>query len=271
MNTSKSNTATQYNEAEIRAAINAGDLFYVYQPTISLFCGRVCGAEALLRWDRNGETIYPDEFIPMAEKSSLASDITNAMLPVLIRDMQVMEIEAPGLVTSFNACANDCIDGKMTATIVQAVSDGLIMPGSIRIEVTETSLAENIDKLRDQFQILLDAGVKLAMDDLGKGYSSLDLLSKLPFTCLKIDKDIVSNIHRSEKSRHIIQAICDLSKKIGVTLIAEGVENRKIYMELERMDCHQAQGYWIGQPMTFNQYMNFVRLHHLWRIRKAAA
>lgn len=263
--------ANQYSETEIRAAMLAGDLFYVYQPTVSLSCGKVCGAEALIRWNRNGETVYPDTFIPVAEKSSLASDIAHFMFPALVRDMEAMEAVAPGLVTSFNACARDCLDGRMASAIVQALSDGRIMPGSIRIEVTETSLAENIGKLGDQLQILLDAGVKVAMDDMGKGYSSLDLLSKLPFTCLKIDRDMVSNIHRSEKARFIVEAICEMSKKIGVTLIAEGVENHKIYTELERMGCQQAQGFWIGQPMPFEQYMNFVQNHRLQRFSKAAA
>lgn len=271
MQPTKNSEAFPFSEAEIRSAMESGDLFYEYQPTVSLSCGKVCGAEALMRWDRNGETIYPDHFIPLAEQSCLAADITNAMIPLLIRDMKEIERAAPALVTAFNACAQDCIDGEMANILVQAIADGKIRPGSIRIEVTETSLAKNIDKLRDQFQILLDAGVKLAMDDLGKGYSSLDLLSKLPFTCLKIDKGIVSAMDVSSKAHHIIESISDLSAKIGVTLIAEGVESRKTYMALDRMGCHQAQGYWIGKPMPLDEYLEFVRYHHLWGIEKVAA
>lgn len=251
--------------------MESGDLFYEYQPTVALSCGKVCGAEALMRWDRNGETIYPDHFIPLAEQTSLAADITNAMIPALIRDMQIIERDSPGLVTAFNACAQECIDGEMTNVLVQAIADGKIRPGSLRVEVTETHLAENIGRLHDQFQILIDAGVKLAMDDLGKGYSSLDLLSKLPFTCLKIDKGIVSAMGMSSKAHHIIESICDLSAKIGVTLIAEGVESRKTYMDLDRMGCHQAQGYWIGKPMSLEEYLDFVRNHRLWGIEKVAA
>lgn len=271
MQPTKNSEGFPFCEAEIRGAMESGDLFYEYQPTVSVSCGQVCGAEALMRWDRQGETIYPDHFIPLAEQSRLAVDIANAMIPVLIRDMQKIEKVAPDLVTAFNACAMDCIDGEMTNTLIQAIADGKIKPGSLRIEITETHLAENIGKLQDQFQILLDAGVRLAMDDLGKGYSSLDLLSKLPFTCLKIDKGIVSAMGMSDKARHIIESICDLSAKIGVTLIAEGVESRKTYMELDRMGCHQAQGYWIGKPMSLDEYLKFVRFHRLWGIERAAA
>lgn len=263
--------AFPFREAEIRSAMESGDLFYVYQPTVSLVTGKVCGAEALIRWNRQGETICPDDFIPLAEQSNLSVEITNTMLPVLFRDIAAMDDKMPGLVTSFNAGAKDCLDGKMTATLVQAIADGRIQAGNIRLEITETHLSDNIARLHDQFQILLDAGVKLAMDDLGKGYSSLDLLSKLPFTCLKIDRGIVGELVKSTKAKHIVGAICDMATKIGVTLIAEGVESSKIYSGLKRMGCHQAQGFWIGMPMPFGEFMHFAHSHHHWGIEKAAA
>lgn len=263
--------AFPFREAEIRSAMESGDLFYVYQPTVSLLTGKVCGAEALIRWNRQGETICPDDFIPQAEQSSLAVEITNTMLPTLFRDMAAMNRRVPDLVTAFNAGANDCLDGKMTTMLVEAIADGRIKAGNIRIEITETHLTDNIARLHDQFQILLDAGVRLAMDDLGKGYSSLDLLARLPFTCLKIDRGIVGELGKSSKARHIIGAICDMAGRLEVTLIAEGVETSKSYTELKRLGCHLAQGYWIGKPMPFDEYMNFVLYHHEWGIEKAAA
>lgn len=247
------------DETEIRRALSAGELYYVYQPKVAIATNRICGAEALLRWNRMGETVYPDAFVPFAEKSSLATEITNAMLPRLIEDVQIMEAVAPGLTTSFNASARDFTEGRMVETVVQAIADGKLKRDNIRIEVTERTLAGNIENLEARFQVLLDAGARLAMDDLGKGHSSLDLLSKLPFTCLKIDRGMVGKIGVSKKAWHIVESICGLAKKLGVTLIAEGVEGPDVYAELGRLGCDQAQGYWISKPLPFSDFLDFVR------------
>lgn len=247
------------DETEIRRALLAGDLYYMYQPKVTIATSRVCGAEALLRWNRSGETIYPNAFVPLAERSGLATEITNAMLPRLIEDIQTMERVAPGLTTSFNACARDFTEGAMVETIVHALADGKLKRDNIRVEVTERTLAGNIVNLEKRFQVLLDAGARLAMDDLGKGHSSLDLLAKLPFTCLKIDRGMVGKLGASRKVSHIVESICDLAKKLGVTLIAEGVETSDVYAELGRLGCDQAQGYWISRPLPFVEFLDFLR------------
>ena len=247
------------DEAEIRRALSNGEFYYVYQPKVAIATNRICGAEALLRWNRKGKTVYPDAFLPLAERSSLITDITNAMLPALIKDVQIIEGVAPGLTTAFNACAGDFTEGHMVETIVEAIADGKLKRDNIRIEVTERTLAGNIEKLEARFQVLLDAGARLAMDDLGKGHSSLDLLSKLPFTCLKIDRGIVGKIGASKKAWHIVESICGLAKKLGITLIAEGVETQEVYAELVRLGCDQAQGYWISKPLPFSEFLDFVR------------
>lgn len=262
---------SQVDEVEIRRALGNGEFFYVYQPKVDIATSQVCGAEALLRWDRHGETIYPDDFIPIAEKSSLVSEITNTMLPTLINDIQTIDHLSPGLTTSFNACSRDFIEGDMTMTVVQAIVDGKLRRGNLRIEVTETTLASNIESLDERFQVLLDAGVMLAMDDLGKGYSSLDLLAKLPFTCLKIDKDMVGKLGTSRKAEHIVASICELGKKLGLTLIAEGVGSRHAFAELSRLGCDQAQGYWVSPPLPLREYLDFVRHSQPWGRAKLAA
>lgn len=259
------------SESEIRRALAAGEFSYVYQPKVSIAGNLVCGAEALLRWERTGQTILPSDFIALAEKSSLMSEITSAMLPQLIEDIQVIDRDFPGLVTSFNASVRDFTEGEMIQTVVDAIAKGKVQQGNLCVEVTETVLASNLEALESRFQVLLDAGVKLAMDDFGKGYSSLELLSSLPFTCLKLDHSMVSKLGLSRKVDHIVESICILAKKLGLNLIAEGVENDYAYAELRKHGCDAAQGFWISRPLPLAGYIDFVRNNQLWGCAKLAA
>jgi len=234
-------------------------------------CNQICGAEALLRWESVGKTIYPSDFIELAEKSSLMSEITNAMLPRLINDINAIEAKAPGLIMSFNASVRDFTEGNMVATVVQAIADGKVQQGKLCVEVTETVLAKNVEAIENRFQVLLDAGVKLAMDDFGKGYSSLDLLSRLPFTCLKLDHSMVSKLGMSRKVDHIIESICALAKKLGMNLIAEGVESGYAYTELGKHGCDAAQGFWISHPLTLSEYIDFAQHNQSWGCARLAA
>lgn len=259
------------SDKEIRRALAAGEFSYVYQPKVSLSTNSLCGAEALLRWDRQGVTIMPSEFIPQAEKSSLVSEINNAMLPVLINDIQTIESQIPGLFTSFNASARDFSEGSMIETLIDAIADGKVRQGKLGIEVTETSLVDNIEALEKRFHVLLDAGVALAMDDFGKGYSSIDMLSRLPFTTLKLDSGMIRKLGVSRKVEQIVESVCAMAKKIGMKLVAEGVESRFVYTELARHGCDYAQGFWISHPLPLPEYIDFALKSHTWAKTKIAA
>lgn len=252
------------SEAEIVDGIKNDEFIFFYQPKISLVTGKVFGAEALIRWIKpDGSIIPPDAFIPIAEQSSLIKDITRHMFPKLVSDLLVMR-DVEQLSVSFNASAKDFEDDVFAKMILKSLEIYQLPSNCLQVELTETAALEAGDKIKKNILPLSNAGVALAMDDFGKGYSSLDTLSKWPFTTIKLDQGIVSRMFDSDKNLTIVESSIRMAHELGISVVAEGVEEAEQYHRLLEAGCTKVQGYWFSKPLSLDRYISFVKEDIRW-------
>jgi EAL domain-containing protein (putative c-di-GMP-specific phosphodiesterase class I) len=270
----KQRSRTNANSAPARHTISVSDIAHAlaqdqfnffYQPKISLLTGQIIGAEALIRWIKpDGTVIPPEAFIPLAEQSALIKDITRHMFPKLLRDISTLQAVNAQLAISFNVSARDFDDNVFTDIVLASLTMPQYHCTHLQIELTETIPVGNDATIRRNLGALREAGLTLAMDDFGKGYSSLDTLSKCAFTTIKLDQDIISRMFDSDKSLTMVDSLIRMAHELGMSVVAEGVETREQYRHLLRTGCTEAQGYWISQPLPLDQYITFVNAGFRW-------
>lgn len=251
-------------EKQIIEAIKGNELTLFYQPKISLVTGKVLGAEALIRWvTPSGEVVMPKDFIPLAERSSLITEITRHMFPKLVEDMVVINDVEPQVI-SFNASARDFHDDVFTTMVLRALCASQLAPANLQIEITETAALESGDLIRKNILPLQEEGVELAMDDFGTGYSTLDMLSKWPFSTIKLDQGIIGRMLSSDKSATIVNLAIRMGHELGINVLAEGVESRDQHEHLLEAGCAAVQGYWVSPALPLADYIDFVRRDNRW-------
>ena len=252
--------------SELESALTNGRLIYYYQPKISLVTGRASGAEALIRWIKpDGSIISPAEFIPLAEETGFITEIARTMFPKLVADLLIIHDINDALTISFNLTAQDFESPEMTDLIRNAILSNKINPRRLQVELTEASiLNSNNPNVRTYLQILVDLEVKLAMDDFGTGFSSIDTLSLWPFSVIKLDKGLISRMNESPKSTAIVQSSIRMAHKLGIDIVAEGIETSEIYDFLMQAGCTEAQGFWMGRPLPMAEYLAFVKKDSRW-------
>lgn len=250
---------------EMQEALERGEFVYDYQPKVSMISGRLSGAEALLRWRRrDGSTTYPGDFIPLAESSGFITEITTRMLPRLAEDVARLRAVRAGLVVSFNASARDFEAPRFVAALFRLFDRGLLGPAEIEVELTESAALAGKPALVEQLLRLRGRQVAVAMDDFGSGYASVDALSRLPFTSLKLDNGVVRRMHASDKDARIVLSNIRLAHNLGFDVVAEGVESEITYYKLQQSGCSHAQGYWIGRPMPLEAFLAFAAAGQTW-------
>ena len=242
------------------------EFVYYYQPKVSMVTGKLCGAEALLRWSRpDGTLLTPAAFIPLAETTTLITDIASAMFPRLMEDLDDIRKADDSLHLSFNLSAKDFESAEMVDTIGNAIRSNQLDPKLFQVELTETSIILNDNPLfRERLNSLHEMGIGLGMDDFGTGYSSINMLSKWPFTTVKIDQELVQSTQASAKSRTIVANSITLAHQLGMNIVAEGIESAELYDYLVNSGCTEGQGYWLGRPMQLAAYQDFIHKEHRW-------
>jgi predicted signal transduction protein with EAL and GGDEF domain len=234
-------------EADLRDAIENGQILPFYQPVMALADGRVIGYEALARWQHPERgMIGPDEFIPIAEDLGLID-----MLSVRILYQACIAARAwgPDATLAINISPIQLKDPWLSARLLAVLSETGFAPGRLIVEVTENAIIEDIEAVSEVFQSLQRTGIRIALDDFGKGYSSLSHLRQLRFNHLKIDSSFVRTME-SPESRKIVRAVAGLGRALGMPVTAEGVETPHAAEVLRAMGCEQAQGFFYGRPMS---------------------
>ena len=255
----------QKTESEIKEALRSGALLFYYQPKISLASGKVTGAEALIRWrEKDGGIVPPDEFIPFAEASGLITDITTAMFPILVEDINKMKETRRDISISFNISAKDLYSDELLNTIKDTLETEQISKNNLQLEITETAIVDNSSRIEESLDNLFNLGVQIVMDDYGVGYSSVDLLSRIPFSAIKLDQGIIGRMASSSKNALITRAIILMAADLKIKTIAEGVESQAAYNYLLSLGCDEAQGYWMSQPLTLDDFIELCRSEKRW-------
>ena len=239
-------------QGALASAIDAGELVPYFQPQVSLADGSLIGLEALVRWCRpDGSTVLPGEFIPLAEESGLILPLGNAIMKAVITQICVWGdagFSVPPL--SVNCSARQFHSADFELMWRQSILEADIDPALVVIELTESTLLDDYAAAERTMRSMTEFGVGFSIDDFGTGFSSLSYLAYLPFHILQIDRSFVSALGTSERQSAITELLVSMGHALGVTVIAEGVEQEGQVQNLRRLRCHGAQGYWYAKPLS---------------------
>jgi len=245
--------------AELRRAIDRGELTLAYQPMVELGRDAVIGVEALLRWSHTDRgDIAPDEFIPLAEHSGLIGRITGYVLGAAIRQAHEWREEGLDLTVSVNLSVRDLVRPDLIATVSGTLERYALPAKRLRLEITEGSVMDQPDRALATLEQLASVGVGLSVDDFGTGYSSLAYLQRLPVNQLKIDRSFVMGLNGNTSDSEIVRSTVDLGHNLGLSIVAEGVEDVASLDFLRGVGCDIAQGFYIARPMPGSEIAEWV-------------
>lgn len=247
-------------ENELRRALERGEFELYYQPQLNLENNTVYGVEALIRWNSAERgLISPAEFIPLAEDSGLIIPIGQwVLMEACQQRKRWMEMGLTDFVVSVNISASQLLQNDFEDMVEQVLTNTGLMPEYLCLEVTESTAIKNWNNSIDKLQKLRRLGVNIAIDDFGTGYSSLSMLKHLPITIVKIDRSFVRDMVVNSDDAAIASAIITLARKLGLTVIAEGVETVDQKQLLMADHCHCIQGYIYSKPLPSEQCLAFM-------------
>jgi len=252
--------ASSRGRAELRRAIDQEELLLHYQPKAELQSGRIAGVEALVRWQHPERgLLYPDEFVPLAERTGLIKELTLCVLEAALRQLRAWQESGLQLSVSVNLSARDLLDCELPETVERLLRKYELAPDRLELEITESVILADPMRARLVLNRLSAMGVELAIDDFGIGYSSLAYLKRLPVKQIKIDRSFVMNMERDENDAVIVRSTIDLGRNLGLMVVAEGVESKTIWSDLARLECDLAQGYYLSRPIPAQALADWVR------------
>ena len=243
----------------LRTALENNEMFVVFQPKVRLTDDEVDGFEALLRW-KSTEIgfVSPVEFIPVAESTRLIIPIGKFVLrEVFIKIKYLLSQGYDNFKIAVNLSEVQLREGDLLGYINSLVEEFEVSPKYIEIEITESMIMKSVDRNIEYLLEIKKLGASIALDDFGTGYSSLNHLTKLPIDVLKIDRSFVIDMFENDKSRYIVEKIIQLSHKLGITVVAEGVEEKEQVDYLKSIECDTVQGYYYSKPENFE---NVIRM-----------
>lgn len=243
-------------EGKLRRAIEIGALELHYQPKCDLQTGRIVGVEALTRWkDEQGQYIPPAHFIPVAEESGLIIALGEWVLRkacAQVRDWQ--RTLGADIEIAVNISSQQFYQSDLKNTVMKAIFEASIRPNLLQLELTESLLMRDVKNTIDTLRYLKDSGISLAIDDFGTGYSSLSYLKRFPLDFLKIDRSFVADLEDSDDSAAICAAIIAMAHRLGLAVVAEGIETKAQLEFLRSQGCEQGQGFLLGKPMPAKSF-----------------
>lgn len=243
----------------LKLAFRNGELKLHYQPKVCLHSGTVVGAEALVRWEGAEHGVLgPDEFLPLAVQSDMLHDITIGLLDQVVAACRRLRDVRDGLSISMNVAPDDLASQTISNRIGELLEGGELTTDELQIEITEAAVMSNLERVRDDLERLRDLGIRVLMDDFGTGWSSIDRLSQLPFSSLKLDQGVVRRMGTSRQNLNTVRAAISMARELRMTSVAEGVESNGAFNFLIAAGCEEAQGYFIGKPMPLDQFIDYV-------------
>ena len=235
----------------LRKAVDEDQLVLHYQPIINCSTGNISSVEALIRWNHPDRgLLYPDSFIPLAEQTYHINAITYWVIKHAFQQLSTWRKLGLELGISINISAHDLLDPKLSKFIKEELNTNSLGASLITIEITESALMMNAHQTLNNLKKLRAIGINIEIDDFGTGYSSLQYLQRFPVSGLKIDKSFVLNMTNDDNDAIIVRSTTDLAHNMGLSVVAEGIENQDTYDIIEILGCDYAQGYLIARPMS---------------------
>jgi EAL domain-containing protein (putative c-di-GMP-specific phosphodiesterase class I) len=247
-------------ETDLYDAIHKDQLELYFQPKIDLRTNRTIGVEALVRWNHPKRGFLPpDEFIPMAEQTGLIQPLTRWILEAALRQCAQWHEEGLLINVAVNLSARSLEDTQILEMVSSALTKSGVAPHWLALELTESAVMANPDRAMEMLTKLHYRGVRISVDDFGTGYSSLAYLKKLPVSDIKIDKSFVMDMHKDGSDEVIVHSTIDLAHNMGLSVIAEGVENKTVCDRLLALGCDIAQGYYMCKPLPAKELNRWLR------------
>jgi EAL domain-containing protein (putative c-di-GMP-specific phosphodiesterase class I)/CheY-like chemotaxis protein len=251
----------EVDAADLRRGLAAHEFVPYYQPKATLIDNSwiVDGVEALARWQhpRLG-LVMPDEFVPLAERTGLIGDLTNAMLDAGLKQLRTWQDQGLKLTCSVNLAPRLVTDLSFPDRVAALLLENRLDASRLILEITETATMQNPTITMDILTRLRVKRIGLALDDFGTGYSSLTQLYQMPFNEMKIDKSLVMNVPHSREANTMVSSLIELGHNLGLKICAEGVENRAALDMLAIIGCDSCQGYYISRPIPAAEVPSFV-------------
>jgi diguanylate cyclase len=237
--------------SQLSDAVARGELFLQYQPKVHLGTGAVAGIEALARW-RNPRLgfVLPNDFIPLAERSSLIKPMTYAILDMALDQAVVWREQGWDVPIAVNLSARMFDDGDLVARSCRALASRGLRPEALTLEITETALMTSPLAAQKALRALRDTGIAISIDDFGAGYTSLKYVRDFDISEIKIDKLFISRLESASRDVAIVRSIAALSRGFNVNLVAEGIEDEGKCALLHQLGCDFGQGFALGRPMS---------------------
>lgn len=236
--------------AQLRRAIDQGELSLVYQPKFTVSSGQVAGVEALVRWEHPQRgLLLPDDFLPLARQNGLMGALTEAVVHRAVRDAAAWRARGTAVPFAVNLFPPSLGDLELPDRILRILASGGLTTRCLTVEITEDFLLGNITRVREVLETLRGLGIRVSIDDFGSGYSALSYLRDLPIDELKLDRQFIAPMLEDARADAIVCAIIDLAHRLGMSCVAEGVEDAATANRLAEHGCDTIQGYFCSWPV----------------------
>jgi diguanylate cyclase (GGDEF)-like protein len=236
--------------AELRRALDRGEFVLHYQPKLTLPERRIEGVEALLRWQHPTRGLLPPaEFLPLLEQTGLIQPLTRWVLRQAAQQAAVWRRSGMPLTVAVNISTRSLLSPALPATVLSIVAGADLPASSLELEITETVIMANAELAAQVLAQLRARGVEVSIDDFGAGYTSLSHLKTLPVRALKIDRGLVTHMLERPHDEVITEALIELGHRLGLTIVAEGVETEEVRDRLAMLFCDEAQGFLLSRPV----------------------
>ena len=250
-------------ENHLHHALERGELSVHYQPQVKISNQKILGVEALLRWNHHEfGNISPEKFIPLAEETGLIIPIGEWVLETACAQNRAWQAAGlPPVKISVNLSPRQFQDPHLVSMVGRILAKTGLEAKWLELEITESTIMQNVELARQSLQELLEMGVHISMDDFGTGYSSLGYLKKFPFHTLKIDRSFVQELHNNQADLAIIAAVIALGAGLNLRVIAEGVETQQQLQLLQGLKCEEMQGSFFSPPVNASAVTELLAKH----------
>jgi diguanylate cyclase (GGDEF)-like protein/PAS domain S-box-containing protein len=246
-------------EVLLREALENNEFIIHYQPKIDISTGNIYGMEALIRWKKEQEILYPDSFIPIAEETGLIVPIGEWALRQACHDCFSWHKQGlTHLSVSVNLSPQQFRKNNLESVIRDALQESGLVPSALELELTESTIMQEPDNAASILNHLKALGIKISIDDFGTGFSSLSYLKQFPIDILKIDKSFVMNLEWDEANASIATAVISLAHNLNLKVVAEGIETEEQLQFLKEHQCDFGQGYLISRPVEMAEAIELV-------------
>ena len=248
-----------YDRSDVLVGLNSDEFYPAYQPKIDIATGKLHGVEVLARWDSKVfGSVSPVQFIPVMEQNGLIDELFRKMVNNAFSDAKLwLDKYDFQIALALNVSMENLLDLSLPEYVVDCAAVYGINLDTLIFEVTESRLIEDITAAMEILARLRLHQVKLSIDDFGTGYSSMQQLKQLPFTELKIDRSFVTNASSDAAASAILKSSIDLAKRLGLEIVAEGVESKEDFELIQSLGCDYAQGFLLSKPLNCNDFIDW--------------